>query len=98
MRKASIASAKAHLSALVDLAEHKGQRTVILRHCKPVAAIVPVEFAAEERPRVTLEVFDALLDRMIAEAPETTMTTEEALGRDRFERVPRPAGWSGHES
>jgi prevent-host-death family protein len=87
MRKASIASAKAHFSELVDLAEHKGQRIMILRHGKPAAAIVPVEVATAGRPRVTIEAFEALLDRMIAEAPETTMTTEEALGRDRFDGI-----------
>jgi prevent-host-death family protein len=85
MRKASVASAKAHFSELIDLAEHKGQRVLILRHGKPAAAIVPVDFATEARPRMTLEAFDALLDRMIGAAPETTMTLEEALGRGRLE-------------
>lgn len=49
MRKTSFASAKAHLSELVDEAEHKGARILILRHGKPAAAIVPVSVAA---PRV----------------------------------------------
>ncbi|MGA7119589.1 MAG: type II toxin-antitoxin system Phd/YefM family antitoxin [Polyangiaceae bacterium] len=87
MRKASVASAKAHFSELVDLAEHKGQRVLILRHGKPAAAIVPVEVAEQERPRMTLEAFDALLDRMIAAVPETAMTLEEALGRDRLDAI-----------
>jgi prevent-host-death family protein len=39
MRKTSLAHAKAHLSELVDDAEHHGNRTVILRHGKPAAAI-----------------------------------------------------------
>jgi prevent-host-death family protein len=86
MRKASVADAKAHFSELVDLAEHKGQRILILRHGKPAAAIVPVDVAADEpRARLSLEAFDALLASMIAAAPETTMTIEEALGRDRLE-------------
>lgn len=84
MRKTSVANAKAHFSELVDLAEHKGQRVLILRHGKPAAAIVPVDVAAAPRPRMTIEAFDALLDRMIAAAPETRMTIEEALGRDRL--------------
>jgi prevent-host-death family protein len=46
MRRASIANAKAQLSALVDLVEHKGQRVLILRHGKPAAALVPVEMVA----------------------------------------------------
>ena len=88
MRKTSVANAKAHFSELVDLAEHKGQRILILRHGKPAAAIVPVDVASEERrPRLTLKAFDALVDRMIAAAPETTMTIEEALGRDRLDWI-----------
>ena len=87
MRKASVADAKAHFSELVDLAEHKGQRVLILRHGKPAAAIVPVAAAEEVRARMTLAAFDALLDRMIAATPTTTMTTEEALGRDRLDWI-----------
>jgi len=49
VRETSLAEAKAHLSELVDEAEHKGKRIVILRHGKPAAAIVPVRVAAPER-------------------------------------------------
>lgn len=41
----SLAQAKAHISQLVDDAEHHGKRTLILRHGKPAAALVPVEVA-----------------------------------------------------
>jgi prevent-host-death family protein len=51
MRRTSLADAKAHLSALVDRAEHHGDRIVILRHGKPAAAIVPVEVAQPKRRR-----------------------------------------------
>jgi prevent-host-death family protein len=51
--KTSLAHAKAHLSALVDQAEHKNKRILILRHGKPAAAIVPVEVAAPTRKRPT---------------------------------------------
>ncbi len=51
--KTSLAHAKAHLSALVDQAEHKNKRILILRHGKPAAAIVPVEVAALTRKRTT---------------------------------------------
>lgn len=51
MRKTSLAHAKAHLSELVDQAEHKNRRTLILRHGKPAAAIVPVAVAAPKRMR-----------------------------------------------
>ncbi len=46
MRKTSLVHAKAHLSELVDAAEHHGTRIIILRHGKPAAAIVPVNVAA----------------------------------------------------
>ncbi len=49
--KTSLAHAKAHLSELVDQAEHRGKRVLILRHGKPAAAIVPVEVAAPKRKR-----------------------------------------------
>ena len=45
MRKTTLATAKATLSALVNDAQHRGRRTVILRHGKPSAAIVPVDVA-----------------------------------------------------
>jgi prevent-host-death family protein len=51
VRKTSLAEAKAHLSELVDQAEHHGKRIVILRHGKPAAAIVPVSVAAPKRSR-----------------------------------------------
>lgn len=51
MRKTSLSDAKAHLSELVDEAEHHGKRIVILRHGKPAAAIVPVDVAAPKRRR-----------------------------------------------
>jgi prevent-host-death family protein len=41
----SLAEAKTHISELVDQAEHRGKRTLILRHGKPAAAIVPVDVA-----------------------------------------------------
>src|SRR5438132_54302 len=43
MRKMSLAKAKAHISELVDQAEHHGKRVLILRHGKPAAAIVDIE-------------------------------------------------------
>lgn len=50
MRKASLAEAKAHLGELVDDAERRQQRILILRRGRPAAAIVPVEVAiAAER-------------------------------------------------
>ena len=51
MQKRSFAEVKAHLSEVVDQAEHRGQKILILRHGKPAAAIVPVSVARERPPR-----------------------------------------------
>jgi prevent-host-death family protein len=51
MRKTSFADAKAHLSELVDKAEHKGEKILILRHGKPAAALVPVSAVIAPPPR-----------------------------------------------
>ena len=52
MVRTSLANAKARLSELVDQAEHKRKRIVILRHGKPAAAIVAVDVAVPQRRRV----------------------------------------------
>lgn len=49
MRRTSLADAKARLSALVDDAEYRRRKTLILRHGKPSAAIVPVDVAMPAR-------------------------------------------------
>lgn len=54
MRTTSLVGAKAHLSELVDEAEHRGRRILILRHGKPAAAIVPVSVAVAAPPRRVL--------------------------------------------
>jgi prevent-host-death family protein len=69
MKKASLADAKARLSALVDEAEHKGRRTLILRHGKPSAAIVPVSVAtapARARGRKRRSLSHAEVKRLFA--------------------------------
>jgi prevent-host-death family protein len=63
-----IAVAKAirtsHFSELVDQAEHHGRRTLILRHGKPAAAIVPVSLVEDARPKpMTKRQVEALLKR-----------------------------------
>jgi len=50
MRRTSLVHAKAHLSELVDQAEHKGKPVLILRHGKPAAAIVPLSMVAHGEP------------------------------------------------
>jgi prevent-host-death family protein len=66
MRKTSLAEAKAHLSQLVDEAEHGGKRILILRHGKPAAAIVPVAVATptSKRKPLTAAAAKELLDEL----------------------------------
>ena len=45
MKQTSLVQAKAHLSELVDAAEHRGVSTVIHRHGKPSAVLVPLAAA-----------------------------------------------------
>lgn len=54
MRKASLVHAKAHLSELVDEAEHHNKQILILRHGKPAAALVPVGSLERKRGRVPM--------------------------------------------
>ena len=69
MRRTSLATAKAKLSALVDDAQHRRRTTLILRHGKPSAAIVPVDVAvarAQHAPRLPPGDVKALFDALAA--------------------------------
>lgn len=88
MRKMSLAQAKARISELVDLAEHRGQRVVILRHGKPAAAIVPVEVALPKRrrrPRMTRPELEQSIREYVAEfsasEPESSAVDDLLAGR-----------------
>jgi len=87
MQRTSLVKAKAHLSELVDAAERRGQRILILRHGKPAAAIVPVKVAEESaRHRLmTQGQAEAFLDDIAASAPDLGMSIDEALGRNRLD-------------
>ena len=89
MRKASLAEAKAHLSELVDAAEHRGKRIIILRHGKPAAAIVPVEVAAPgpapDRKTMTVAAarrsVQTFIDEFTAAEPEISAVEDLLEGR-----------------
>ena len=93
MRRTSLVHAKAHLSELVDEAEHRGKPVVILRRGKqPAAAIVPMDLVpglARVTPRsMSADEARAFMDRLVANAPfEPVMSIEEALGRNRLDRL-----------
>lgn len=66
----SLARAKAHISDLVDQAEHHGRRTLILRHGKPAAALVPVNVALpprQPRRRLARKVIERSVNSFIEE-------------------------------
>jgi len=65
MERRSFADVKAHLSEVVDQAEHRGKRILILRHGKPAAAIVPVSAASAPPTRAPMSMAEA--DRRLAE-------------------------------
>jgi prevent-host-death family protein len=90
MRRTSLVHAKAHLSELVDEAEHKKRPVIILRHGKPAAAIVPIE-ALNAPKRATPRPMSAdetrvFMDALVASVPPNDMTMDGALGRNRLER------------
>ena len=69
MRKTSLAEAKTHLSKIVDDAEHHGVSTLIHRHGKPSAVIVPLAVGAppkRRKPGMTPEDFKKLCAEMAA--------------------------------
>ncbi|WP_437937622.1 type II toxin-antitoxin system Phd/YefM family antitoxin [Sorangium sp. So ce341] len=81
MRKASLAEAKAHLSALVDEAEHHERRTVILRHGKPVAAIVPIDVAVPPKHHLSKMQIERLFAGLGATAAQESAVEELLSGR-----------------
>jgi prevent-host-death family protein len=96
MRRTSLVDAKSHLSELVDRAEHKGQPTLICRHGKPAAAIVPVEVAeaamtAGRSTRMSSDEIATLLDGLAASGdPSGSALRELREGRSRLDATRRP--------
>ena len=67
LRKTSLANARARLSALVDDAQYRGRKTLILRPGKPSAAIVPVDMVRPARrpgTRLTAADMKSLFDAL----------------------------------
>ncbi len=88
MRKASLVHAKAHLSEIVDAAEHRGKRIVILRHGKPAAAIVPVDVAMPPKPpararssKAALRSIRAFIEEFSSADPNTSAVEDLLRGR-----------------
>jgi len=77
--KTSLAHAKAHLSELVDQAEHKNRRILILRHGKPAAAIVPVGVATPKRQRRAQAMSDVEVRAFFEEAAQAGDPTHSAV-------------------
>lgn len=88
MRRTSLVEAKAHLSELVDLAEHRGERILILRHGKPAAALVPVDVASSRtsnKPMTAAEV-DELFESF-GEVAGSDAVTALSADRSRLDRL-----------
>lgn len=86
MERRSFADVKAHLSEVVDQAEHRGKKIIILRHGKPAAAIVPVAAVHGRRERRPMSLAEAeqRLDELTAELggdPEISAVTDLLEGR-----------------
>lgn len=86
MREMSFVEAKAHLSELVDMAQHKNERIIILRHGKPAAAIVPVDVATPRQPEVqargmTDEEIQRGIDLLSGFEPEVSAVEDLLAGR-----------------
>jgi prevent-host-death family protein len=81
MVKVSLANAKAHLSELVDRAEHQKKQILILRHGKPAAALVPVEkaVASKQRLRRSPRQIAAFFERAAALGDPTVDAVQELL-------------------
>lgn len=67
MQRRSFADVKAHLSEVVDQAEHRGKKILILRHGKPAAAIVPVASVHDGRSRARVVMTPAEAERRLDE-------------------------------
>ncbi len=86
MERRSFADVKAHLSEVVDQAEHRGKKIVILRHGKPAAVIVPVASAQTRRAATAMSAAEAerRLDELVTELggdPTFSAVTDLLEGR-----------------
>jgi len=88
MRKTSLAHAKAHLSAIIDDAEHGGKSMIILRHGKPAAAIVPVSVTQPAKPahktppaKATRQSVRRFIKEFSAATPTTSAVADLLRGR-----------------
>jgi len=86
MKERSLVYSKNHLSEVVDDAEHRGVATVILRHGKPCAAVVPLAMAPlkKAKPRLTDEQWEALLAKAASyDDPAFSAARDIRAGRDK---------------
>lgn len=74
VKKTSLAEAQANLPALVAAAEYRRRRTLILRHGKAVAVIVPMP--REATRSLTPEEVDSLFDALGKSASDRSAVIE----------------------
>ncbi len=82
MKETSLAHAKAHLSEIVDAAEHRGESTLIHRHGKPSAVIVPLSVglpAKKKRRGMTPEEIATLWASFDGQGDPTVSAVDDLL-------------------
>jgi prevent-host-death family protein len=79
MNRASLVEAKAHLSEIVDAAEHRGVSTVIHRHGKPVAALVPLSLVTPAKKRKTRGMSQKAISSLFARLEKQGDQTQSAV-------------------
>jgi prevent-host-death family protein len=82
MKQTSLAHAKAHLSEIVDAAEHRGESTLIHRHGKPSAVIVPVGVgmpAKKKRRGMTAKQIAALHARLEGQGDPNVSAVDDLI-------------------
>jgi prevent-host-death family protein len=97
-REVPVTQARADLAELVSRVGYSGERILLTRHGKPLAALVPIgDLEALERPPADIGFSLALPAERESEQPEQSGQTERRTGpmriaAERRDEPPRP-GW-----
>jgi|CXWL01.1.fsa_nt_gi prevent-host-death family protein len=84
MKSATLVQAKTHLSEIVDDAERRGVSTLIRRHGKPVAVLVPLSVGQPNAPPMTREAIEALHAAFaMHDNPKFSAVDDTMKGRER---------------
>jgi len=87
MKSVSVAEAKAKLSALLGEVLHRGERIVVRRRGKAVAALVPMEDLERVEKQAGGDWLDGVAG-MLADSPEVAEAIDEVVA-ERGKEMPR---------